>query len=63
MEHYPKLHGYTTDDPEQFLSDFDAYIIFIKLKCIEQRILVAFQLHLCGPEQVYSTLVWTLKTN
>ena len=57
MEHYTKLHGYTTDDPEQFLSDFEAYIIFIKLKCIEQRILVAFQLNLYGPAQVwYSSL-------
>ena len=38
---------YTTDDSEQFLSDFEAYVIFIK-----QRILVACQLHICGPEQV-----------
>jgi len=62
MEHYPKLHvkrfsGYTTDDAEQFLSDFEAYVIFTKLDLNEQRRIAAFQLHLCGPAQVwYSSL-------
>ena len=54
---------YTTDDAEQFLSNFEAYVIFTKLDLNEQRI-AAFQLHLCGPAQVwYSSLVSAYTVN
>ena len=68
IEHYPKLHvkrfRNTTDDAEQFLSDFEACVIFTKLDLNEQRRIAAFQLHLCGPAQVwYSSLASAYTVN
>ena len=62
--HVKKFSGYTTDDAEQFLSDFEAYVIFTKLDLNEQRRIAAFQLHLCGPAQVwYSSLASAYTVN
>ena len=62
--HVNKFSGYTTDDAEQFLSDFEAYVIFTKLDLNEQRRIAAFQLRLCGPAQVwYSSLASAYTVN
>ena len=48
-----KFSGYPTEDPDQFISDFEAYCVFSRLNNHDQRKVAAFQLHLQGPAQTW----------
>lgn len=48
-----KFSGYPTEDPDRFLSDFEAYCVFSRIEGQNARKVAAFQLHLQGPAQTW----------
>lgn len=50
-----KFSGYPTEEPERFVSDFNAYCVFNRITDDDPRRVAAFQLHLEGPAQTWFT--------
>ena len=48
-----KFYGYPSEDPDQFLLDFEAYCTFSRIVNDDCRKVAAFQLHLQGPAQTW----------
>ena len=48
-----KFSGYPSEDPDQFILDFEAYCTFARIVNADSRKVAAFQLHLQGPAQTW----------